>query len=91
MGRGRVIVITAFGGIPEEGPFAETPVRVLPSLDPRYANDDLLPPGFAGGPFSADDCRRAMDSDDVVVWQYTARWRHATLDELTPGFYFDPS
>ncbi|HEY8199720.1 MAG TPA: hypothetical protein VII47_00025 [Actinomycetota bacterium] len=45
----RVIVITGFAPIPVKGPLAETPVRVLPSLDPEDAEDGL-PPGSSGGP-----------------------------------------
>jgi hypothetical protein len=74
----RIIVVTGFAPIPVEGPFAETPVCILPSLEPEYAEDDGLPPGFAGRPFSPDDCRLSMDSDEVVAWQYTAQWRDAT-------------
>jgi hypothetical protein len=86
----RIIVVTGFAPIPVEGPFAETPVCILPSLEPEYAEDDGLPPGFAGRPFSPNDCRLSMDSDEVVAWQYTAQWRDATPEELTPGFYFEP-
>lgn len=45
----RIIVNTGFAPIPEWGPFAQTPTRVLASLDPGYAQDDGLPPGFAAG------------------------------------------
>jgi hypothetical protein len=62
---------------------------VLSSLDPEDAEEDGLPPGFLGRPYSPEDCRLSMASEDVVAWQYTAQWRDATPEELTPRFYFD--
>ena len=71
--------------IPEWGLFAETPTRVLQSLDPEYAQDDGLPPGFAAGAYSPKDCRLAMHRDNVVGWKYTAQWRAATPKSSPQG------
>lgn len=88
----RPIIITAFSaGIPEVGPYFETPFDCKPTIDSLEDLDEWglidLPALFART-WPHEEVRAALQGGcpECVGMQYTARWRAPTAEELTGQF-----